>query len=512
MAEEDRSDELLEGTPGYDEFQKWAIKNAKKTGNVVKSILPDPTNPAEVGQEFVELAGDMWATKNPYRGAALYTTKKFIQNSPEAARTLKIVKETASPYIQRGKEWLQKDHLEPVYAGIEKVTGIKRRVGVDLADQSAQPLKSLSGVSTGTTQPGYTGLEGLKSIVYSDVPIQKDVQGFVKTGQRELLDSKQIRVQRYLEEGPSKHLHSKYKDRRGYLNAEKLSKNSRLLKQILNKHDEVTELFKTYMAKKRAGASSKTLSKYQREVYEKIGENYFSDSALIYGQDRFRDKLVRATQWFSKDHWHHIFGNKEWGEFMLTEVAQDPLIAVNLYKHLKKAKLSTAGVSENLLIMKQAGHNNLHEFFKHIGIQQRYANRAPANFEDIGQEISRTVRGEAKAAKTFTTETGEVITKGTPYPAEPEAVNELFTMIDAYAKHNKWVREKFKQGKITVMEPIGDKSQRVVVRNGYKPKKGEIVEVFDLTANKGGKPKAPEVYAHKVGRIRKITEEFLIEK
>ena len=100
-----------------------------------KALLPDPTNVAEITQEFTELASDVWRAKNPYRGGAWYATKKLVQNSPEAARALRMTKEAISPYIQRGKEFLQKDRLEPVYAGIENLTGIKRRVA-----DPAQPL------------------------------------------------------------------------------------------------------------------------------------------------------------------------------------------------------------------------------------------------------------------------------------------------------------------------------------------------------------------------------------
>jgi hypothetical protein len=161
--------------------------------------------------------------------------------------------------------------------------------------------------------------------------------------------------------------------------------------------------------------------------------------------------------------------------------------------------------------MKQTGHNNFHEFLKKIGIQERYGRGTSANFESFGQEISKVMRGEAKAVKTFTTETGEVIQKGTPYARDPEAVNELFTMIDAYADQNKFIRQKFKEGKITVMEPTGSKGLRTVVPNGYKAKKGETVLEFDLTANvdkfgKTQKSQLPEVYADKVKSIKDIVD------
>lgn len=158
------------------------------------------------------------------------------------------------------------------------------------------------------------------------------------------------------------------------------------------------------------------------------------------------------------------------------------------------------------------GHDNLHEFLKKIGIQEIYGRRAPANFEDFGQEIANVVQGKAKATKTFTTETGEIITKGTPYPRDPEAINELFTMVDRYADLNKWMRKKFKEGSITVMEPIGSKGQRVVVPNGYKAKPGENVVIYDLTANVDRRTKRklvskePVVHADLVEKLEGIVK------
>jgi len=363
-------------------------------------------------------------------------------------------------------------------------------------------FKAVSGINPESTMRGSKYVEGLKTLIKSDPPI-KDVQGFVKTGAKELLETKPQKIQKYLEKGMSKYLKPKYKNTRsGYWNAKKLANDPKLLNQVTEKHDEITDLFRKY--------KEKPNSNTQRELYDKIGESYFDDSSLIYGSHtlgkKARKKLVEVTQWFSKDHWHHIFGNKEIGEFMLTEVAQDPLIGVNLFKHMKKRGLSVSGVAENIIIMKEKGHKNVHDFLRSIGIEGKFGRTGVASIDDYGQEIAKVTRGEAVAKKTFTTSTGEVIKQGTPYAADPEAVNELFTLIDAYVDQNKWIRKKFKEGAITVMEPTGTKGLRKVVPNGYKAKKGEQVIVYDLTANKGGKPKLPEVYSDKVGRIETIVK------
>ena len=370
-------------------------------------------------------------------------------------------------------------------------------------------FKAVSGINPESTMRGSKYVGGLKTLIKSDPPI-KDVQGFVKTGAKELLETKPQKIQKYLEQGMSKYLKPKYKNTRaGYWNAKKLANDPKLLNKVTEKHDEVTKLFEKYKLSETRGSKS-AMSNAQRELYDKIGESYFDDSALIYGKhslgDKAREKLVKVTQWFSKDHWHHIFGNKEIGEFMLTEIAQDPLIGVNLFKHMKKRGLSVSGVADNILIMKEKGHKNFHEFLRNIGIEGKWGRTAPAGLEDFGQEVSKAVQGTAQAKKTYTTAAGEIIKKGTTYPADPEAVNELFTLIDVYAEQNKWIRKKFKEGAITVMEPTGTKGLRKVVPNGYKAKKGETVVIYDLTANKAGKSKLPEVYGDKVGRIKKIVK------
>ena len=484
-------------TAGQIAGKVWEISGLQRQVNQTMNILDapvkaiawtskqvDPTKRG-IGEAPLRVA----ETALPFVGGAKNLAKKGIQKglqySDEVADAIKISQQ-----------------LQPAYTGAASKVDDVIRVADDLPS-TAQPLQAVSGVNPQRTLRGSEYIKGLKTVVKSDPPI-KDVQGFVKTGAKELIENKPQRIERYLNRGLSKHLKSKYKNSRsGYWNAKKLANDPKLLNKVIDRHDEVTDLFNKYKKSPTTGN--------QRELYDKIGESYFDDSALIYGGHslgkKARKKLVEVSQWFSKDHWHHIFGNKEIGEFMLTEVAQDPLIGINLFKHMKKRGLSVSGVADNILIMKEKGHKNFHEFLRAIGIEGKYGRTAVGGFEDYGQEISKVVQGRAQAAKTFTTETGEVIQKGTRYPADPEAVNELFTMIDAYAEQNKWIRQKFKEGAITVMEPTGSKGLRKVVPNGYKAKKGESVFVYDLTANKGGKPQLPEVYSDKAGRIKKVLDE-----
>jgi hypothetical protein len=511
-------------------------------GEDLKLSAQDP-NETDIGKRLLGtfLTGEDWTIQQSAKGAQMWATGADIYNPWTEERIGSLPDLNIDPTLagvvggatagivtgnitDKGVRQLSKlKNIVPpssgqlAYAGIAVTDspGLLKQAALDQLPSSATPLQSVSGVNPQDTVRGSQRIAGLKTLVKSDPPI-KDVQGFVKTGKKELIETKPQKIQRYLEQGDSQYLKSKYKNpQAGYWNAKKLSTNPKLLNKVIKKHDEVTVLFDKWSALKKRGASSKQISDAQRELYDKLGENFFNESSLIYGTHPLgkaaRKKLVETSQWFSNDHWHHIFGNKEIGEFLLTEAAQDPLIAVNLFKHMKKRGLTSSGVADNILIMKKTGHDNFHEFLKKIGIQERYGRGTSANFESFGQEISKVMRGEAKAAKTFTTETGEVIQKGTRYAQDSEAVNELFTMIDVYADQNKFIRQKFKEGKITVMEPTGSKGLRTVVPNGYKAKKGETVLEFDLTANvdkfgKTQKSQLPEVYSKKVKNIQDIVD------
>ena len=75
------------------------------------------------------------------------------------------------------------------------------------------------------------------------------------------------------------------------------------------------------------------------------------------------------TNWLSNDEWHHIFGNKEAGEFILSMANSDPMIAVNLFAKMKALNLTSSGIAQNIALMKKYKHTQWHDFIKEMGFE-----------------------------------------------------------------------------------------------------------------------------------------------
>ena len=111
---------------------------------------------------------------------------------------------------------------------------------------------------------------------------------------------------------------------------------------------------------------------------------------------------------------------------------------------MKKLGITSSGVADNIAIMKETGHNNFHEFLKKMGMQEIYGRKAAATFEDYGQEISKAMT----EGITYGPKMGDLA--GTVVPPDPSLVNELFSMLDIYAKQNKFMRSILKKGEVTL--------------------------------------------------------------
>ena len=196
----------------------------------------------------------------------------------------------------------------------------------------------------------------------------------------------------------------------------------------------------------RADPSSKrkvaAMANAQRAWYDEIAKNLFSDEMLIYGKDKPRQIVAQATKWVTRDEWHHIFGNKEAGEFLMSQVAQDPLVAVNLMAHMKRLGLNSSGIAQNIAIMKKAGHNNFHKWLKEMGFESVGGKQAPLAIDQYSTEISKYI--------TEGVQTTAVSGKPKFYPPNPDAVNDLFGMLEYYAEANKFIRKQLKSGKVTM--------------------------------------------------------------
>jgi len=109
----------------------------------------------------------------------------------------------------------------------------------------------------------------------------------------------------------------------------------------------------------------------QRKLYDQASWNIFDESKEVYGQGGLVKKIQAAFLGIQGKEWHHMFGNKEAGEFLLNRVAQDPVIAANLFKHMEKLNLKSGAIAENMALMRKAPHNSWHRFMEDMGFEPR---------------------------------------------------------------------------------------------------------------------------------------------
>ena len=287
-----------------------------------------------------------------------------------------------------------------------------------------------------------------------------------------------------------KKLNSKYYDQLDsqyqYVTPENLAKDSDTLKLLREREVTINEYFRDYdkmkaqvnVLKNEAAALKKLgdkkgsaaklkkakrlqteVDKTQRELYDFATHNIYSSDMRVYGTDAIRTKLRQKFLEFKGKKWHHIFGNKEAGEYMLSAVAQDPIMTVNLMKHLEKLDLPTSGVARNIAIMEDALHTSWHKYMRKEGYEPTgfikslgRMKRAPLDPSDYGKEISKA------------------IIEGKAHP------NELFTFLDVYAKYYKEMLNELTtkyQGKVVADMPEG--VEKVLMTHRYKTSGGPKV-------------------------------------
>ena len=157
--------------------------------------------------------------------------------------------------------------------------------------------------------------------------------------------------------------------------------------------------------------AEKNLKTNTRVFRDDAAENLFVDQKQIYGASSLRTSLKeKLAQFFKGDQeWHHIFGNKEGGELFLQKATQDPMVALNLMKHLEKLDIASSGVRKNLSLMIKKPHNKMHNVFRKLGMEQG----GDLDLSDYMKEISENVlKGKAD-------------------------INEFFTMLEVYAQRVK---------------------------------------------------------------------------
>ena len=237
----------------------------------------------------------------------------------------------------------------------------------------------------------------------------------------------------------------------GKITANKLVKDPEMMQKLMDRADQIVDDF--YKGD-------------QRLLYDNAAQNILGDSANIYHNQPLRRKIQSTWMHLTGQQWHHIFGNKEAGEFLLNAVAQDPVITANLFKHMSKLGLKAGGSAENMAIMRIANHKAWHKFMRREGFEpwvkkgtesleslkvqnklaqqtkqgtkkevldriskstgelQPYKYTAPLDVSDYGKEIAKSIqRGDTD-------------------------INELFTFLNVYYERTlPWMKKQLKDPK-----------------------------------------------------------------
>ena len=454
---------LLGNMPG----ETTSTKGQEQAIGLVKSILPDPTDPKEVAELFVDMKqgamiGSKWGSKGGPKGAAIggavggltYPIGKRL-----AREVLPTLDEVLEPVMRgfRGPQW------QPALAGVGS-SNIPVKGADKFTPSNVFQAKSLEKIAGSGPAPGALQLEGLR--------------------ERVLSGASQSNLEKYLNTDYSKALNRKYKDGRGlYYSPKTLSKNKELLNQIVEKHENIGRLHFNYKM------SNSDVN--QRKLYDEIGRNYFNNAALVYGNNKARDALVNVSHWLTKDHWHHIFGNKEVGEGLLSVIAQDPLVGVNIARHMHKLKLHSSGIAENIAIIKEFGHKQFHDFLRAAGFEGKFGRSAPLAINEHLQEVSKL----ATKGTTYTEKAGPGLA-GKVVEADPSYVNEIFTLLDQYSEVNTFMKKLMKKGNVW-FDPV---SKKIV------PKNTEGAIMFNFRAQRYGKDTPIEFLNERIGRVTDIYE------
>tara|TARA_R100000781_G_scaffold108085_1_gene72561 strand:- start:305 stop:1933 length:1629 start_codon:yes stop_codon:yes gene_type:complete len=437
---------------------KWIGGKNQAAGVAANILLPDA----------VDFIGGVGYADNLVKAVNKYGPDLIgrLKNVPNAQAILKRGGEEANKLLDQATQGL--DNILDPFGGAVRVgadgTNVATRGADKFTPSNVFQAKSLEKIAGSGPAPGALRLEGLR--------------------ERVLSGASEADLEKYLDTDYAKALHKRYKDGRGlYYNPKSLSKNKELLNQIVEKHENIGRLHLNYKL------SNTDVN--QRKLYDEIGRNYFNNAALVYGNNKARDALVNVSHWLTKDHWHHIFGNKEVGEGLLSVIAQDPLVGVNIARHMHKLKLHSSGIAENIAIIKEFGHKQFHDFLRAAGFEGKFGRSAPLAINEHLQEVSKlATKGTTYTAKAGPGLAGQVV------EADPSYVNEIFTLLDQYAEVNTFMKKLMKKGNVW-FDPV---SKKIV------PKNTEGAIMFNFRAQRYGKDTPIEFLNERIGRVTDIYE------
>jgi len=333
-------------------------------------------------------------------------------------------------------------------AGLSKAAKVAGAISDAIPPSSAMPQLATAGVTPGVMGAVADVGEDLTTQIAQPLQIASDLkrgsawQNTVRTLQQGD-NTRQIRD--FLLRGPG----GKIKRENLLVTADELAANKEgVMDKLLERADAVAKAWDRYQR----GGSAKA----QRNLYDIASKNIFDSAEMIYGKDSARSYLAKVSNWLTNDEWHHVFGNKEAGEFILMQAAQDPLVAANIFKRMENLGLDSSGVAQNIALMKSNRHTNWHDFMKAEGFEPKSPGKplttagstAPGDFADLSKAL------------------GEEIAAGRG------DVNDIFKMLDLYADYNRWVKSQLPKFGAEIISDLPEGHGKALQIGGYKTKPG----------------------------------------
>tara|TARA_A100001037_G_C15118441_1_gene622575 strand:+ start:658 stop:2055 length:1398 start_codon:yes stop_codon:yes gene_type:complete len=163
--------------------------------------------------------------------------------------------------------------------------------------------------------------------------------------------------------------------------------------------------------------AEKNFKSNNRDLMDLASLNLFTKHQDVFKINRDKLKSMLSIFGEGKKEWHHtFFQNKAGGNLFLNKISQDPLVAANLMLKLKDLNIATSGVMENLSLLDQVPHNELHQLFRKKGLESWY---------DANAEM---FRGGELDITDYIQEIGQAVAEGRA------DINEMFDILDVYSE------------------------------------------------------------------------------
>ena len=358
--------------------------------------------------------------------------------------------------------------------------GLQRHYLGKAADLKKNRLRTIREQVGGQSQAMREGNLNLQAVMDKFEPAQWQVQ------YQSLPDVKSR--ERYLKRGFGRGIKDLYVEG-GKITPKALAKDSDTMQKLMDRADRLIDGF---------------VKGDQRKLYDQASWNIFDEAKEVYGTGLVK-KVQAAFLGVQGKQWHHMFGNKEAGEFLLNAVAQDPVVAANLFKHMEGLNLKSGAIAENMALMRAAPHNSWHRFMEDMGIEPRVKMKPGETLEQLKNRnlLAQQTKsgGYLKTAERVSKSTG----KNQPwkYTAPLDVsdfghaiaegiqngttdINELFTFLTVYhKKYVPWMKQQLQDPKYAAqfLTDLPDGPEKALLLGLYETKVG----------TRGRKPKSLKI-------------------